>query len=217
MLFQNSPLLLLTICAILYKCNAQEGQRDIPPTATLTIPATTSLVLQPKQSLARGVIYANPKDNPFLGNLLPGPITPAIISVLKDSEESNNETCVEQGQGLNQTWADLLQERLFPNGTTQQVGFPRDILPFLDDRFNTSVVSEITRGRFFERCDPKNKKHCYRPPKDKETTDHHYKRKVFSPDEREEVLDTRFYPYNTIGIIGNERCTGVSPFLPSRN
>lgn len=206
-MFQISPVWLLSIFAILHHCNAQKGALDLVPTTTLVPTGSPSLILEPQQSLALDVIYADPKDNPFRTNLLPGPVASAVISASNVTEEVG-ESCVEPGQNLNQTWADLLQERLFPNGTAQKVGFPLDILPFLDEKLNGSVVSEITRGRLFEYCDPKNKKICYPAPKRNETADR-YKRTVFSPDERQEVLDTRFYPFNTIGFIGNQQCTGT--------
>jgi hypothetical protein len=212
MLIRNLNLWLLHFGVLLCSCNAQNGEQDLPPTATQVQSVTATLVLQQKQSLDPGVIYASPKDNLFRGNLLPGPLEPATFGVQNDTEEAPKEICSEPGEGLNMTWADLLQMRLFPNKTFQQVGFSRDLLPFLDDIFNKSIISEITLGRFFDQCNTKNKTKdgsCEpEPPTCEDKNKQHHKRKVFLPDDRDEVENTRNYPWNTIGVIGKDVCTG---------
>ena len=204
MLFKTSSLWLLPASAFLYGCNAQQnGQPEVAPPEN-RVSVTSTLILEPKQSLAPGVVYADPEDNPFHGNLLSGPVTTAIIAVFNDTESAPEKACVPPGQGNNQTWHNLLTERLFPNGSVQQVGFSHELLPFLDDRFNESIISEITPASFFHRV-PRNVSSCNGglPP-----SVYHDKRKVFPADERVEVFDTRVYPFSVIGVIGADRCTG---------
>jgi hypothetical protein len=201
----------LFIYVTLRRCNAQDGAPEPLPIEIIVPKGRPFPVPEPKRSLPPGVEYANFQDNPFHKNLLPGPITSAVFTPFIPTEEPP-EVCVEGVQNINQTWADLLQERLFPNRTSQKVGFPSSILESLEAKSNGSVLSEITLGRLVEYCDPTNRKHCDPTPKCNYTEDLH-KRIVFLPDDRQEVLDTWFFPFDTIGVIGRERCTGTLFFI----
>jgi V8-like Glu-specific endopeptidase len=159
-----------------------------------------------ERRLSPGQRFAKPDYNPFYrpGALVYGP--PKVATFKNFTQPSPlvfNQTYRTGGGNVEERWGKHFYDVLHRNGTVQPVGFPLDIFKDLELR-NGSISSEITKGHL-PYGSPDNWKRDSHDSREKE------KRYIIGPDGRVEILNTRVFPFNTVGLVGSSKgsCTGT--------
>jgi hypothetical protein len=195
-----------------------------PPNATFHRhpPGKPTVKPEPIHALDPGQHYANPKDNPFNshGALIYGPTKVVKLSNFTAPKSFNlsqpchdGQTTSEGGGRLADRWGKHLSEKLFRNGTVQQVGFSLDIFKKLQTKHRGSNRSVITRGRRVVYGDDHDDHDDHDDDDSKRVVKSDLEKKwIIGPDGRSEILNTWVFPYDTVGLVGGI-CTGTYDFL----
>lgn len=167
----------------------------------------TPVILETKLVLPRGMVYARPARNPFLGKLIPGdtfegaPMTkhPGAPLISFDTKK------------LKLSYLDLPREfsrhqllTLYPNQVQQQFGFSFN---YLEDLYTYKNKKQfISHAGILQPDAPIVLEKWEKPA-------HLFSRSIWKKDDRIEVCNTWGYPYGTVGrlIMGNRYCTGMPP------
>jgi hypothetical protein len=193
-----------------------------PHSATFTRypPGAPTVKPEPRHALDPDQHYANPRDNPFNshGAFIYGPTKVVKLSNFTAPRSVNlSQSCHDGSQTtsgggrLEARWGKHLPERLFRNGTVQQVGFSLDIFKKLQTKHHGSNRSVITKGRRVVYGNDSN--HDDDDDDSKRAVRSDLEKKwIIGPDGRWEILNTWIFPYNTVGHVG-DGCTGICDFL----